>query len=210
MNNKDCFIYLVKLDGVPKYVGFTSTTISKRWEKYCNDARSGSNSVLHASIRKYGKEAFAIECVYTSNNLNETLNVMEQKYINEYKTHVRDGGYNMTNGGEGSVGVFVSEETRTKRSNSLKGRVFSEETRRKISEAKTGVPRTKEAKEKISIGHKNSDKAMNHIKNLSAAWTGKKHTDESKRKMSLIHTGRKLSEEIKKKISDSHKQLYFN
>ena len=44
---------------------------------------------------------------------------------------------NLTDGGDGvSAGTVHSKETRQKRSQSLKGRIFSEETKKKISEAK--------------------------------------------------------------------------
>lgn len=87
---------------------------------------------------------------------------------------------NMTDGGDGNLGAIVSEETRKKKSKSLKGRKHSEltkaimsisqsnrsaETRRKISESKTGKPRSKETILKISLSKKgnrcNSKKVIN-------------------------------------------------
>lgn len=200
------FVYLVRLNGEPKYVGFTSTSVTKRWKKHCADAASGSTSVFHAAIRKYGPKSFIVEVIHQTEDAEYALKVIEPKFIMEYKTRLCDGGYNMTDGGEGAVGVFVSEETRKKRSDSLKGRVFSEDTRRKISEAKRGVRRSDDAKKKISEGHKNSEKAKAHVAKMCESWIGKTHSETTKQKLSAIHKGRVCSDETKKKISDSHKK----
>lgn len=203
---KSGLVYLVRLNGVPKYVGFTSTSVERRWKKHCADAASGSNSVLHAAIRKYGPESFVVELLHKSEDVDHALNTIEPNCIVEYRTALADGGYNMTSGGEGAVGVFVSEKTRRKRSASLQGRVFSEETRRKISDAKRGVRRSDDAKKKISEGHKNSEKAKAHVAEMCRSWVGKTHSETTKQKLSAIHKGRVCSNETKKKISDSHKR----
>ncbi len=79
---------------------------------------------------------------------------------------------NMTDGGEGSVNLVVSEKTRQALSQTNKGKIgipLSEETKRKISIAKTGVKQTKEAIENRRIGRE---------------LCGYKHSDEVKKKIS--------------------------
>ena len=79
---------------------------------------------------------------------------------------------NMTDGGEGSLNVVVSEETRRLISQNNKGRkgfTHSEQSKMKISIAKTGVKQTKEAIENRRIGRE---------------LCGYKHSDEVKKKIS--------------------------
>ena len=78
---------------------------------------------------------------------------------------------NMTDGGEGSLNVIVSEKTRQALSQTNKGKTgipLSEETKRKISFTKTGVKQTKEAIEnrrigKLKRGYKHSEEIKKQI-----------------------------------------------
>lgn len=82
---------------------------------------------------------------------------------------------NLTDGGDGSVGVIVSEETRRKQSEAHKGKKYeiSEEFRQYlIKRNKNGL--TEETKEKLRV-----------------AMTGRKHTQETKDKMSFDRSGEK-------------------
>lgn len=102
----------------------------------------------------------------------------------------RDNGtgclVNLTAGGDGTVGVIRSEETRRKIGDIHRGKNLSEETRRKIGEAQQGN------KHKL----------------------GKKHSEESRLKLSEAKRGKNLSEEHKRKLSDAQrgkgKGYYFN
>ena len=57
---------------------------------------------------------------------------------------------NRTDGGEGSSGVIISEETRRKISEASKGRTLSEEHKRKLIEANKGKTHSEESKRKMS------------------------------------------------------------
>tara|TARA_R110000868_G_scaffold351192_1_gene612489 strand:- start:275 stop:934 length:660 start_codon:yes stop_codon:yes gene_type:complete len=78
---------------------------------------------------------------------------------------------NMTDGGEGSLNVVVSEETRRLISQNNKGRKgfpHSEQSKMKISIAKTGVKQTKEAIEnrlaaRLKLKYKHSDEVKKKI-----------------------------------------------
>jgi group I intron endonuclease len=115
------------------YIGICVAAPAKRWADHCWTAlRTESKTWLHRAIRKYGKEAFIIEHIASAKTWDDAC-AIERALIVQYDTFGRNG-YNMTRGGDGTVGHIPSEETRTARSNKLKGRVFSEEHRRKISE----------------------------------------------------------------------------
>lgn len=109
-------IYLVSLNGVPKYVGFTIRKLDRRWKQHICEAKTRKTCpALHSAINKYGPEAFTITEIYSGEDVDHTLNVMEPQFIREYKTHVDDGGYNISyGGGAPNRGIKVKEETRDK------------------------------------------------------------------------------------------------
>ena len=113
------------------------------------------NNRFHNALRKYGLENW-VYCVLEDNVLKENLNMRETDWIEYY--HSFYSGYNLTSGGD--TNVIISEETRRKLSNSLKGRNVwnkgkhhTEETRRKISESSKGKHHTEETRRKLSKLH---------------------------------------------------------
>jgi hypothetical protein len=108
----------------------------------------------------------------------------------------------MTDGGEGVLGVLVSEEKRKKLSEASKGntnflgKTHSEETRQKISEAKKGNTNmlgkklSEETRQKLSEAHKGK---------IPSEETRKKLSEASKGNTNML--GKKLSEETRQKIS---------
>ena len=135
------------------YIGFTSSFI-KRKSKHLAKARRNVNRPLYNAINKYGVDQFEWDIIYQSKDRDHTLKEMEPHFIIEYQSNIKTYGYNMTKGGEGSVGVKLSPETRQKMANAHKGHKVSEETRQKISKAKIGRKHTMETKLKMSINGK--------------------------------------------------------
>ena len=110
--------------------------------------------------------------------------------------------HNRTNGGEGTSGRIVNEETRRKMSESQKGennhnygKLQSEEHKRKLGEARRGKLRSEETKRKMSQS-KRGENNPNYGKTLS---------EKTKRKMSERKQGKTLSEESKRKLSEKRK-----
>jgi hypothetical protein len=112
---------------------------------------------------------------------------------------------NMTDGGDGGIGNVQSEETRRKKSISLKGKVrseeskeryslvaksrtYSEETRKKMSDAKKGKIGNR-------LGTKASDETKLKIseskKNIASWNKGVKHSEEHKENLRLAWIKRK-------------------
>ena len=117
---------------------------------------------------------------------------------------------NRTDGGEGSSGVIISEETRRKISEASKGRTLSEEHKRKLIEANKGKTHSEESKRKMSEAHKNpseeTKRKMSEAKKGKTPWNkGKTHSEETKRKLSEANKGKTLSEEHKRKMSEARK-----
>jgi len=194
-------IYLVRLNGGSKYTGFTTNDIENRWKRHCNEAkRNKTNSVLYAAIRKYGNSAFTIKELYQSADLKHTLNVMENKFIVEHKTHVSEGGYNMTMGGEGKIDCRHTEETKQKMSASHTGKkreVRSVEHCRKISEFQTGKIHSNKSKQKMSDSAMGNKRCVGYI-----------HSEETRKNMSEAAKGKVVTEETRRKMSESHKKRY--
>ena len=82
--------------------------------------------------------------------------------------------HNRTNGGDGVSGAVVSDETR-----------------RKMSEALKGKPRSKEIRRKISEAHKGKTHSEKSRRNMSESQKGKTFSEETKRKLSEANKGRK-------------------
>jgi group I intron endonuclease len=117
-----------------QYVG-----IAVDFERRCREHISGRGSkIVHQAIQKYGIDNLAFEAWYEGDE--EWIKTMERRAILALHT-LAPSGYNLTFGGEGSLGWRASEETKRKMSEARRGRKLgphSEETRRKISEARKG------------------------------------------------------------------------
>ena len=101
-----------------KYIGITSKTPNGRWE-----GGTGYNQIrqpmMYNAIQKYGWEN--VEHIILFKNLSyEEASQKEIELIAKYKTNCRkygsDYGFNMTDGGDGTTGHVVSEETKQKMS----------------------------------------------------------------------------------------------
>src|SRR5271166_1321773 len=102
------------------YVGITNN-LNARWNKHVYDARGNSSCVIHRAIRKYGENNFILDVIQECENKEELLK-QEQILIQQLQSHVSQGGYNETWGGEAPMlGRKHSKETIAKISNSLKG-----------------------------------------------------------------------------------------
>ena len=218
-------IYLVRHNGKPVYVGFTSKTLQRRWTQHCSVAKKNPRYALHRAIRKYGKESFSIEIIHEAVDGEYALKIMEPHFIAEYKTFTKDnhGGYNMSIGGECGFGGKHSDETKKEMSRTRKGRIltikhrqkisealrlrirkpFSEETKKEMSRTRKGRILTIEHRQKISEANKGKIRTSEQRQKISNARKGVSPTVEQRRKISESLMGRVLSEETKKKISQS-------
>lgn len=91
-----------------KYVGQTTMSIEKRWRQHCR--ATSRCRAMACAISAHGRDAFTIEVVEAADTA-ESLNCLEQAYIDRYNTIVPNG-YNLKGGGE-SAGKW-SDSTRQK------------------------------------------------------------------------------------------------
>ena len=142
-----CGIYMIQnLVNGKIYIG-QSVDIESRWGKHKSELRGNyhDNKHLQSAWNKYGESNFEFTIMRECGE--SQLDTMEIDYIAKLNTYDRDFGYNKTYGGEG---CRPTEETKKKRSESLKGRTFSEETKEKMSEAHKGRTFSDEHKIKLS------------------------------------------------------------
>ena len=137
------------------YVGITSQTIVNRWGKngsmYLRKKRNGDfiQPKFAKAILKYGWSNFT-HTIFAEGLSHKDACRMEMALIALYDSI--NNGYNITKGGEGTIGIVVSEEERKRRKERFKGRrmspetefkkghTFTQEALQKMSEAKKGKP----------------------------------------------------------------------
>lgn len=165
--NFDVYCHTNKNNG-KRYVGWCSTSIEIRWREHCKSSKSAKRSYFHNAIKKWGTsdENWKHEILERMSTLNGAKSA-EKLWIAELKTFAYENGnlgYNETRGGDGTLGMKHSNETRKFlseiNSGSLhpnfgkvganKGRKFSKETKEKMKNAHLGKKRRAEFCKKFS------------------------------------------------------------
>ena len=151
------------------YVGITSGTVQARYRKHWSDVNRGSGGHLHRAMRKYGPDVFVVEVLATAETWDDAAQ-MEIRLIQEHKTR-SPLGYNMTDGGEGTLGYRHTKEWKAEagRLNSQRqlseaalaalrvrwlGRTHSAESKKKMSISRTGLVHKADTIEKMKASAK--------------------------------------------------------
>ena len=129
--------------------------------------------------------------------------------------------HNRTNGGDGTSGRVLSEETKKKisasnkgktRSSGFKGKKHSIKSKIALSNSSKGrvspflgKTHSEETRKKISNSKKGKPLSEDHKRKVGDAFRGKKRTEEHKRKISQSKLGKKHSEETKIKCGIKNK-----
>ena len=130
------FIYLITSPTGHQYVGKTVANVRRRWLEHKSDAlKRRVRSRLHNAIRKHGPEVFKVQPIAQFTN-HEQLVRAEQLFIAELGTRSPQG-YNLTDGGDGSIGYRHTEDSLRK----MRGRrsPLTPEHRRRISVSGKGI-----------------------------------------------------------------------
>lgn len=134
-------IYLItNLVNGKVYVGKTSKSLDKRLRKHKEAANSGRKTRLYASMRKHGSHNFVISQIAETEEEDEA-NRLECLWIFLMYAKETTHGYNMTDGGDGRIGIKDSPETRQLKKSVAAGRTFSlkaQERRIEVLHEKTG------------------------------------------------------------------------
>jgi len=199
--NKTCGIYSItnKING-KCYVG-QSIDIERKFKQHRN-GHDSSSQYLKNAIAKYGFDNFDFVTIEECDP--NDLNYKEQFWVLELDTMVPNG-YNLTSGG--GQGIFVSNKTRRKMSESHSGEnnhfyglKHTDKIKKKLSEIKQG-----ELNNRYGTKHTEETK-----RKMSEAQRGEKHygygkplSQETKDKLSIALSGRVFSTEHREKIARS-------
>lgn len=174
-------------NGKIRYIGKTGINLSRRFGQHLSEARHGRlnhrcNWIRSLLARGIVPAIIEIgEC--EGNGCKEEIAWI--KYFKEEGVRLA----NMTDGGEGLVGIVLTKEAIIKRSMAHKGHIVSTATRRRISMMLKGRPQPIDVVLKRSIalkGHICSEATRQKIK---LANTGKKCSAKSRLKISMANKG---------------------
>jgi group I intron endonuclease len=159
-----------------QYVGDRSSICEPKEDKYL-----GSGILFGQKVNEYGKENFKKEILELFPTRKEAFDAQE-KYIRLYKTHISQGGYNISWKGGHNVKDCWSEE--------------SKEKCRKTQTGKTGYMKDK---------HYSAEEKTRLYKNRKYPLTRKKQVQETKEKISKSLIGK--TKGIKRKpLNKKHKE----
>mgnify|MGYP003647945207 FL=1 len=170
LDNNTCLYLHIKPES--KEVFYVGIGNSKR-----PHTKSGRSRWWRGVVDKYGYDVIIL-----ADNLSWDDACEKEIYLIDYYGRKNLGKgtlVNMTDGGDGTKGKIVSEETKAKMSAAKKGRKFSDEHKAKLSAANTGKIMSKEARAKISAAQKGN---KSHL--------GNKHSAVTRAKISAAQKGR--------------------
>ena len=128
------------------YVGITSRPVNRRLMEHFNTA-SKKTTLIARALHKYGSDAFTLTVLGKADSWEE-LCAMEQAAIVQYNTFVPHG-YNLTRGGDGTLGWKHSPEAIELMRQANLGRVMPQSMRDAVGARMRGVPKSPEQRAKM-------------------------------------------------------------
>lgn len=160
-----------------KYVGWTNKSVKERWAVHCLSAARGSKGHLHCAIRKYGSDNFRVRTLETMRSW-KLVPDKERQAIARFKTF-GPRGYNLTRGGDGTVGFVPPSEQRAKVRAKAKARWATPQFREKmatvIRKEKADVEKFALRGERISARLSTTEAKAVRSKLMKAYWADPKH-----------------------------------
>lgn len=153
----DILVYVAVCNPNSKlYFGITAVSLERRVSRHLSYARRDQvKCKFHRAIRKYGPDSFTWHVVDSVETWGEACEA-ERLLVKTFDTTNDESGYNMTSGGDGSLGLAVSDAAKKKISSKLKAWHQSDDPsaralREKISYARKSIPASTETRRKISL-----------------------------------------------------------
>lgn len=209
-----------------RYIGLTSGSLKQRLLDHVSLRNNSDKNTYKARwIRSLKSKGLKPNMQLLKITFDyDSIKLVEKEFIKKF----RELGYrlvNTTNGGEGTLRGALSEDTRRRLGNGMRGKKHTEETRKKMSASGKGKKFTEEHKKRISKGRLGiigcwlGCSGENHP-TFGRKWTDKERADRkslvrpesANRKQSEKMSGDKNpfygkthSPEVRKKMSDAHK-----
>lgn len=129
-------VYLHKSPSNKYYVGITSSSLIKRW--HLDGSGYKSQTKFWNAIQKYGWDNFEHQVIAIGLS-EQNACLLEQQLILKYNSKIM--GYNSDDGGKGSLGHTVSEESKALMSSLKKGKNWTEKQKqaRRLTQKKMTI-----------------------------------------------------------------------
>jgi len=191
------FVYLTtNMVNGKKYIG--QTIFKYNWKEYL-----GSGTLIIKAIKKYGKTNFVKEIIAIAYS-KEELNMLEIEFIKHHNAVSDNNYYNISYGGGSPVGVYPSEESKKKMSESGKIRIFTDKHKERMSISAKGKIISEEQKKKISMSMMGDNNPM-YGKQLSK--DHKEKLGKSKKGNNIRFNPDEVAEIREKYASGKYKQI---
>jgi len=174
------------------YIGVTKKDLKERRYYHIRRAlREEGVSAFHSAIRKYGEDNFVWNIISEYHNYDDALDA-EQYFIKLYNTKSPDG-YNMTDGGEGTLGAVLTAEHKQKICAGLKrfhleNPEASERARATMLQVYRDRPELRDIISKSVSGENHPNYGR---RGADCPTYGRVHSDESRDKIRLAKQGKK-------------------
>jgi group I intron endonuclease len=112
-----------------RYIGYTELTSEQRWERHQKEVTYW-DSKWHRALKKYGRNAFDVTCIYQTKELQEVL-LREIYFIKLFDSIKR--GYNTHEGGHGGNTGAYHKVGRKGSANPMFGRKLSVDNKEKMT-----------------------------------------------------------------------------
>ena len=168
-NFKKWIIYMYTFPNGKRYIGKTSRELCERQGSSSFIDYKG-RTLLWRAIKKYGADSIKQDVLVEGYMSDEQASVYEVKYIAEYKTNCcryqnPSYGYNMTDGGEGSMGFVHTDEEKQKMHDAKIGKCGKDHNSAKLIyciELDKYFYGAREAEREIGVSHKTISNCLRH------------------------------------------------
>ena len=200
MGENNYYVYKHTFPNNKVYIGIAKQKPQKRWKNGLGyDAHQ---TLMKRAIKKYGWQNIKHEILFEKLTKEQACK-KEIELIALYDSTNKQKGYNVSSGGEGTIGVKPTIESKEKNRIAHLGKKASLETRKKISESNKGKhnkKRSEEQKKKISEKTKNAMKNPELRKRLSELAQNRKNNTK---KVKCIETN-KIYQTIREASKDTN------
>ena len=204
MEEKKYFVYKHTFPNNKVYIGITQQEPEKRWKN--GFGYDSHQELMKKAIKKYGWENIKHEILFKKLTKKEACE-KEIELIALYDSTNKQKGYNISKGGEGTIGVKPTMESKEKNRIAHLDKKASLETRRKISESNKGKHNKKISEEqKIKISEKTKEAMSNPLLKEKLKQLAKNRKNNTK-KVRCIET-KKIYNTIKEASQDTKTNNY--